>query len=194
MIIHCSKKLLDILPKSVKDNFIPNSECPPPTLYDWEGSVIRFGRYRALVFINCITRYTIFLYRPMAKDLESLPDLLEYAIGEIMQSDCFTPEVINRYTGNLGEASYSGTSGKKQAGQLSMTCETAVQFYNHLLDPKMMIQYALSDNANNCPGRIRTKKYEFPLLVMQEKMDELMISRFPFIESEIKKKYRFSRM
>lgn len=75
MIIHCSKKLLDVLPKSVKDNFIPNA-----------------------------------LPRPFM-------------------------------TGR--------------------------------------VQHTLSDNANNCPGRIRTKKYEFPLLVMQEKMDELMKQPVP---------------
>lgn len=90
----------------------------------------------------------------MAKDLANLPHLLEYAIGKIMQSDGFAPEVINRYTCGRGDASYSGTAGKKQAGQLSMTCETAVQFYNHQLDPEMMIQYALSDNANDCPGKM----------------------------------------
>lgn len=140
MYIQCTKALLDKA-KIEKDELLPVENCEDGAggFYSWHAHFITINRRKAIVCMNNLTRYTIVIYRPKAKDILELENRIKEAIRISLQEEGISEEVIDEYIGNCGAIEYSKTAGRSMVANLNKICET-VQWYADLLDEDTVIQ------------------------------------------------------
>ena len=89
--------------------------------------------------MNNLTRYTIVLYRPKAKDMMELESRIKEGIRTAFGEEGISEVVINEYIEKCGAVEYSKTAGRSMVANLNKICET-VQWYADLLDEDTVIQ------------------------------------------------------
>ena len=93
--------------------------------------------------MNYLTRYTIVLYRPKAKDMMELESRIKEGIRTAFGEEGISEVVINEYIEKCGAVEYSKTAGRSMVANLNKICET-VQWYADLLDEDTVIQKRIS--------------------------------------------------
>lgn len=82
------KALLDKA-KIEKDELLPVESCEDGAggFYSWHAHFITINRRKAIVCMNNLTRYTIVIYRPKAKDILELENRVKEAIRTALQEE-----------------------------------------------------------------------------------------------------------
>ncbi|WP_295093962.1 plasmid pRiA4b ORF-3 family protein [uncultured Catenibacterium sp.] len=144
MYIQCTKALLDKL-KIEKSELLPVESCEEGAegFYSWHAHFITINRRKAIVCMNNLTRYTIVLYRPKAKDMMELESRIKEGIRTAFCEEGISEVVINEYIETCGVAEYSKTAGRSMVAYLNKICEV-VQWYADLLDEDTVIQKRIS--------------------------------------------------
>ena len=144
MYIQCTKALLEKL-KIEKSELLPTKSCEDGAagFYSWHAHFITINRRKVVVCMNNLTRYTIVLYRPKAKDMMELESRIKEGIRTAFGEEGISEVVINEYIEKCGAVEYSKTAGRSMVANLNKICET-VQWYADLLDEDTVIQKRLS--------------------------------------------------
>ena len=125
MYIQCTKALLEKL-KIEKSELLPTKSCEDGAagFYSWHAHFITINRRKVVVCMNNLTRYTIVLYRPKAKDMMELESRIKEGIRTAFGEEGISEVVINEYIEKCGAVEYSKTAGRSMVANLNKICET----------------------------------------------------------------------
>lgn len=161
MYIQCTKKMLDKL-DSEKIGMVSTDECDDGAdgFYSWHVNYITINRRKVIVCMNNLTRYTIIIYRPKAKDIAHFESRIKEGIRTAFLEEGIPREMVEEYFRNCGDVKFSKTKDRRLLANLNQTCQI-VQYYAELLDEDAVLQSRASLNL----GRYMVKfdgKYEYP--------------------------------
>ncbi len=144
MFIQCTKVLIDKL-KIEKNELLPIENCEDGAngFYSWHAHFITISRRKAIVCMNNLTRYTIVLYRPKAKDITNFENRIKEGIRVAFQQQGIREEIINSYLEKCGSAKYSKTAGRILVANLNKICEI-IQWREDFLDDDCVLQKRIS--------------------------------------------------
>lgn len=144
MIIQCTKALLEKLPINQEDIVSAEGhDTFPKNLYAWHANIITVNRKKAVVLMNNLTKYTVVLYRPKAKDFTKFEENVRKAIKIAFQEEGIKENIIEVYLKNSSDFQYSKTAGRSIVANLNEVCRT-VGYYHEFLDEDNLIQKAIS--------------------------------------------------
>lgn len=75
MKIHCTKKLMEKLPKNL--NAAASNIVSLYTIGDWHANIVTINRKKSIIFVHDLTRYCVFLPNMKKADLLQLPYYFE---------------------------------------------------------------------------------------------------------------------
>ena len=161
MYIQCTKKMLDKL-DSEKIRMVSADECDDGAdgFYSWHVNYITINRRKVIVCMNNLTRYTIIIYRPKAKDIAHFESRIKEGIRTAFLEEGIPREMVEEYFRNCGDVKFSKTKDRRLLANLNQTCQI-VQYYAELLDEDAVVQSRASLNL----GRYMVKfegQYECP--------------------------------
>lgn len=144
MYLQCTKKMLDKMDMQ-KIKMLPEADCDDGAdgFYSWHVNYITINRRKAIVCMNNLTRYSIVLYRPKAKDITQLEERVKEGIRAAFRKEGVPESVTEEYLQNCGCAVYSKTAGRSLVANLNKTCET-VRDYIELMDEESLVQRRIS--------------------------------------------------
>lgn len=88
----------------------------------------------SIVFMNNLTRYSVVLYRPKAKDIKNIDKLFKDGIRIAFKSEGFSEEITEEYLNNCGEVHYAKTAGRQMTAYLNKACEAVCCYSEHLVE------------------------------------------------------------
>ena len=149
MIIQCTKKLLDKLAQVKKDLVLTErNDADPDNFYAWHANLVSINRRKAIIFMNNLTRYTIVLYRPKAKDTSKVEESLKEGIKAAFAAEGIKESVIEKYLQKSGDCRFSKTANRSIVANLNEVCRQ-VSWFEEYLDENKVIQ----DNISLKMGR-----------------------------------------
>lgn len=173
MVIQCTKALLDKL-NLEKNELVPAEDDKDDSngFYSWHAHFISINRRKAIICMNNLTKYTIVLYRPKAKDIAELGEQLKKGIETAFREEGIREEVIAAYMEGCKTCSFSKTAGRSLVANLNKSCE-AVSWHAGLLDEESVIQkkisLALGNYLSNFEGN-----YDYPNERLFRELGKLM--------------------
>lgn len=111
--------------------------------YSWHVNFITINRHKTIVCMNNLTRYIIVLYRPKAKDIAHLGDLVKEGIYAAFIEEGVPKSIIDEYLRRCGDVIFSKTAGKRIVANLNEACKI-VSFFAGQLDEESILQQRLS--------------------------------------------------
>ena len=166
MFLHCTKALLDKLkPNDIVLTPIDQCEDMAGGLYSWHAHFTTINRRKAVVFMNNLTRYSVVLYRPKAKDFKNIDQIFKEGIRTAFRNEGFSEEITEEYLKNCGEIQYAKTAGRKMTAYLNKACEAVCVYSEHLIEDSV-IQNKISLFTGRYLTNYENEKYEYPSEMM----------------------------
>lgn len=109
-----TKKFADVM--GIKK--LENIENYKPSINMWHGSLKFINRKKCIMFMNDLTRYTIFLYGIKKKDLDCLENVFIDSLIDTMRSDNFPHESIMKLVDNIKSFNIIKTNNKSVGGSI----------------------------------------------------------------------------
>ncbi|MCE5196951.1 MAG: plasmid pRiA4b ORF-3 family protein [Negativicutes bacterium] len=135
MQLGCTKKLLDYLGKKGGP-----ADAGIEPLLSWSAHLITLNRRHVVVAANDSSRYGFVLYGVKAKDIKVLDQLLLDGIRACLETECISPELIDRYLSDCGESvTFTRTANRTNVARLNKLCER-VAWYAEVLTPDELLQ------------------------------------------------------
>ena len=174
MYLHCTKTLLDKLkPNNILLTPIDQCDDMVGGLYSWHANFITINRRKAIVFMNNLTRYSVVLYRPKAKDLKRLDSLFKEGIRTAFRNEGFSEDIIEVYLNNCKDIQYTKTASRQMTTYLNKACEAVNCYSEHLLEDSV-IQNKISLFTGKYLMNYGNEKYEHPVEMMARALCTMM--------------------
>lgn len=113
MYLQCTKKMLDKMDKKLELISADGCDDGAAGFYSWHVNYITINRRKAIVCMNNLTRYPVVLYRPKAKDIVQLEEMIRSGIRTALLEEGVPEEIVEEYLQNCGAAEYSKTAGRR---------------------------------------------------------------------------------
>lgn len=155
-----------------------NIENYEPSINMWHGSLKYINRKKCIIFMNDLTRYTIFLYGIKKKDLDQLENLFIDGLVDTLRSDNFPHESIMKLVDNIESFNIIKTNNRSVGGSIMdhfKTLPYIIDFsYAQFMEQQGIINLKeISHKLNRTPLMCSSKGF-FPI----DKMKEYLIDGY----------------
>ena len=139
MKLQCTKKLLDRMKIDYADAKKAGEASAVGGFYNWQANIVNVGRRKALIFVNCMTRITVIVYRPKPAAYKKPEAVLEEGIRELFAGLGVHDDVTEQYIRNGGPEVIASSGTRSEIAQMNkMTDE--VHWHSQFFDEERVLQ------------------------------------------------------
>lgn len=113
---------------------LPPCREAPDLAFCWDLHLLRQGRSRGLILVNCSSRFAVYLHGMKKAEWDRLPQLAAEQLARALAQEGIPPALAGRYLLAAGAPELTGTHGRRPVAGLNRAVE-CLRFYTEDFEP-----------------------------------------------------------